>query len=50
MAAAVFVVVVLFAVIAPLVLYAFVREERRRGEQMDRRSAERAARRDGDER
>jgi hypothetical protein len=50
--AAFFVVFLLFAVGAPLVLYALVRDERKRDASnvTDRASAERAARRDRDDR
>ncbi|WP_144900974.1 hypothetical protein [Halobellus captivus] len=46
---ALFLVVLLFAVAAPLVLYALVRAEHDQRETMDRRDAERAARRDSEE-
>ncbi|WP_049984915.1 hypothetical protein [Halobellus rufus] len=41
-------VVLLFAVVAPFVLYALVRSEHDQRETMDRRDAERTARRDTD--
>ncbi|MFC6615759.1 hypothetical protein ACFQAS_12520 [Halopenitus salinus] len=42
-------IVILLAIVAPVVLYLLVRSEHDRREVMDRRSAERAARRDADE-
>jgi multisubunit Na+/H+ antiporter MnhG subunit len=44
------VVVLLFALLAPLVLYALVRAEHDEREEMDRDRAERVARRDTDDR
>lgn len=46
MAEAVFVLVLLGAIVAPFILYYFVRAEHDQREMMDRREAERAARRD----
>jgi hypothetical protein len=46
MTSAAFLLVVGLAVVAPLVLYYFVRAERENRETMDRRTAERRARRD----
>ena len=43
---AVFAVVLVFALVGPLVLYAFVRAEHDARETMDREDAKRAARRD----
>jgi hypothetical protein len=41
---------IVFAFVAPLALYALVRSEHNHRESMDRQSAERAARRDTDDR
>lgn len=46
MAEAVFVLVLLVAIVAPFILYYFIRAEHDLRETMDRREAEQAARRD----
>ncbi|MFT4885002.1 MAG: multisubunit Na+/H+ antiporter MnhG subunit [Natronomonas sp.] len=46
---AVLAVVLLFALVAPLVLYALVRAEHDQREEMSRKEAERVARRDTDD-